>query len=361
MSSYVGSLVLSDLFASSACLRRDWAANRHFLDMIEHRVKPPLVRRFQDRLARGKTEEVVDNVVSHCWIPKPRESEAGESEELAIASGENGDLASEMNRLAGYLGTSTLMTWVYTIAHRALLDELRHRRSRALSLDVTIDRESGSAGNVAATSGEADADDLWQRAQGYLDELRSAVTRGLAGLREAKNPRLYYVAFLWLPCRTRQKDIAALFEVTKPRISQQTKEICDCLLNSVREICLRLEKESGLPLAALQALVRQHLEEFIEPVLFHRVVDAFRELKNTRPDLLHFAFLEWRQRRQRSDLMEQLGESPRRIVYLRRELLGWREETKTQVAEALSHESGVPIEILVRRVDDAITEWFGAT
>ena len=348
---HVPGLSLSDLFLASACLSRDNAACLQLVEIVDKQVGRRLVKQFRAKLSEGRAQEVVDNVLSQAWSVSNSHLGTPPFED----AGDDGAVPKTRLRLEKYLGLSTLKTWLFSMAYHMLIEETRGK-------DAPPPGDSGNdeGRERGATDPKPDEDvALGELVRRFRPRLQAEMGRALADLATRKSERLAQVAYLWLPCRSQQVFIARVFDVTKARVSQQASEITDLLLAATNQTCRDLSAQSGVPLERIVGALRDHLPEFFEPVLYNRLLDAFRRLQADRPRLFHLAFLSWRQQRKVTEIAEQLEESTIRIGRLLEQLDAWRNDVATRIAGDLHRASGVGAEFLRERVDQSIDELFG--
>lgn len=346
---HVPSLALPDLFHASACLQHDAAACRRLVQMIDDEIGPPLVRRFHHRLAPGRCEQIVEDVLSQAWS-------SSRSSRPPVSARPDGAQPGDRPRLESYLGLSALKTWLYAIGFRMLQDEARSMRHRTRSLDdddstvAPVDRNDPP--DLRAANRE-----LVDR---YRPRLESELAAALAALADRKSPRLAHVAYLWLPCRMPQHEIAEIVGVTRPRISQQVSEIRHYLSDATASTCRDLCEQSGVAAPSIVTALRENLEHFFPPVLRDALLDEFRLLQARQAQLLHLAYLAWHEKLPMHEMAEQLAEPPTRVAVLLDRLSVWRAEVQTRVAERLSAASGVPVELLVQAAQRTLDTGFSA-
>ena len=348
---HVPSLSLSDLFLASACLSRDNAACLQLVDIVDKQVGRRLVKQFRSKLSEGRAQEVVNNVLSQTWSVSNSHLGAPPFEDAP----DDGAVPKTRLRLEKYLGLSTLKTWLFSMAYHMLIEETRGK-------DAPPPGDSGNDDGRERSAADPKPDDdvaLGELVQRFKPRLQTELNRALADLSNRKSERLSQVAFLWLPCRSQQVFIARVFDVTKARISQQASEITDHLVAATNQTCRDLSIQSGLSVERIVSVLREHLPEFFEPVLFNRLLDAFRRLQSERPRLFHLAFLAWRQQRTVPEIAEQLEESSIRIGRLLDQLTAWRTDVVSRIAAELNERSAVAVEPLRERVEQSIEELFG--
>jgi DNA-directed RNA polymerase specialized sigma24 family protein len=352
---HVTALALPDLFLASACLLRDNAACLQLVEIVDKQVGRRLVKQFRSRLSEGRAQEVVDNVLSQAWSVSNSHLGTPPFEDTP----EDGAVPKTRLRLEKYLGLSTLKTWLFSMAYHMLIEETR--RKEILPPPPGPDEPDGYGGPVKTDPEPLPPDDaaLRELVVRFKPRIQSELNRAFADLGNRKSDRHAQVAFLWLSCRSQQVFIARVYDVTKARVSQQASEITDYLVAATNQACRDLSVQSGVPLEQIVSALRGHLPEFFEPVLFNRLLDAFRRLQTERPRLFHLAFLAWRQQRTIPEISEQLEESSIRIARLLDQLTAWRAEVASRIAAELSRSSGVAVEPLRERVDQSIDELFG--
>ena len=341
-------LVLDDLFHASACLKHDQSACLRLVDLVDNEIGPSIVRRYRNRLSAGRAQEIVDDVLSQTW--SVTNSTTGQPAALDSTPGH----PAPRLRLEKYYGLSRLKTWLYTMASRLCLDEIRRPNSDNVSMNTDRGPDPTRATDQPPDEQAADRE-LVER---FKPTLQTELNKALDALKERKNPRLAHVAYLWLPYRTQQVFISELFGVTKARVSQQAKEITEHLISATEPVCRRLAAESGISFEQIQAALKSNLPGFFVPVISERLLDHFRQLRDTNPRLLHVAFLLWRQGHPPAEIAEQLGESGSRIATLIEQLDAWRRDVQHRLAHQLGEESTVPTELLARRIDLAVDESF---
>ena len=345
---HLGEVLLDDLFHASACLKHDQSACLRLVDIVDSEIGPSIVRRYRHRLSPGRAQEIVDDVLSQTW--SVTNSSMGQPASFA---GEDDEPTPRL-RLEKYHGLSRLKTWLYTMASRLCIDEIRRPNSGNVSMDAEHAPEPTRAADRPPDE-ELSERELIDR---FKPKLQTELNRALDSLKERKNPRLAHVAYLWLPYRTQQVFISELFGVTKARVSQQAKEITDYLIARTEPTCRELAAESGISLEQIQEALKSSLPSFFMPVLSEKLLDSFRSLRDENPRLLHVAFLMWRQGHPPAEIAEQLGESGARVARLIAELDAWRRELQSRLADELCEESTVPSELLERRIDLAVDESF---
>lgn len=348
---HVPALALPDLFHASACLQHDNAACLRLLSLVDREVGAPLVRRFRQRLSQGRAQEIVDDVLSQTWS-KPRSSNSSRSVDTSTSESATD---SPRIRLERYLGLSTLKTWLYTLAHRMLLDEVR-RQTAAGGASPSLDMESSSMFPISKEPLPVD-DAATRELVGRLrPRLQQSLLSVHESLRQRANPRLSHVAYLWLNCRTQQVDIAQWTGVTKARVSQQAREISELMLEGAAPACRELAEATGESVENINQYLKENLREFFPPTLFARLLAAFRTLRDDQPTLLHVAYLKWRQRRDTSTIASQIAESESRVIRITEQLDAWREGIQARIAAELHDESGVPANMLEQRIHTAFDE-----
>lgn len=342
LDSHIPALALPDLFHVSACLKHDDAACLRLVELVDREIAVPLVRRFRQRLSPGRAQEIVDDVLSQTW------SKSGSP------SADAGDAPPAPRiRLERYLGLSTLKTWLYTLAHRMLLDEVRRVTSAGGPLP-SLDMESSSMFPVSKEPLPPDEAATIEIVGRLKPKLQQCLHTALESLRQRANPRLSHVAYLWLCCRSQQVDIARWTGVTKARVSQQAREITDLMLESAAPACRELADLTDRSLEAVNQDLKDHLREFFPPALFHRLLAAFRTLRDEQPTLLQLAYLTWHQHRDPRNIAGQICDSESRVLYLMRQLDAWKAGTQARIAAELHAESGVPQDLLEQRVERAL-------
>lgn len=351
LNEHVAGLSLSDLFLASACLARDNAACLHLVEIVDKQVGRRLVKQFRGRLSEGRAQEVVDNVLSQAWSASNSHLGSPPFQDAP----DDGAVPRTRLRLEKYLGLSTLKTWLYSMAYHMLIEETRGKDAPPPGDCGDDDRRE--RGSTDSRPDEVAA--LREMVRRFKPRLEHELNRALADLADRKSERLSQVAFLWLPCRSQQVFIARLFDVTKARVSQQAAEITDHLVAATYQTCRELSLQSGIPHERIVSALRDHLPEFFEPVLFNRLLEAFRKLQAERPRLFRLAFLSWRQQRALPEIAEQLEESTIRVGRLLEQLAAWRADVVARIADDLHARSGVAVDPLRERVEQSIDELFG--
>ena len=346
LSSHVPGLQMADLFHASACLAHDDAACRRLIRLVDDEIGPSLIRRFRQSLSPGRCEQIVQDVLSQVWsAPRAARSSAA-SDSAGPPCG--------ARRLERFFGTSTLKTWLYSIGFRMLQDETRSQRTK----ERTIDGESTAFMPVAQESPPDEAAALRELTSRFKPRLMAVLSEALRALRRRPQPRLAQVAYLWLPCRVPQVEIADMFGVTKSSISQRVKEIIECLIAAASGVLEELSTATGLDPDRLQETLRMQLPAFFDAVLEQQWLSELRKLQSARPQLVQIGYLQWREQASAAVIADQLGEPPARVAVLIRQLEDWRRTAESRIAQTLNAESEVPVELLERAARWALAAGF---
>lgn len=348
---HVPALALPDLFLASACLAHDTAACLRLVDIVDNQVGPRLIRQFRNRLSDGRAQEVVANVMSQAWSVTSSHLGTPPFDDPP----EDGAVPRTRVRLEKFLGLSTLKTWLYSMAYHMLIEETRGKQAPPVG-DTGDERGRPPIVNPEPDPGTSVA--IQELIARFRPRLQSELQEALQALPQHKSERHAQVAYLWLPCRTQQVLIASMYGVTKARVSQQASELTDYFTSAVARTCREFSEQTGIPLDRVTEILRMRLPEFFEPVLFPRMLEAFRSLRDDQPPLLQVAFLLWRQQRSPAEIAEQMELAQSRVVLLIQQLEQWRLQTRDRLARELAKLSTVPIEHLETRVDVAFDELF---
>jgi hypothetical protein len=249
---------------------------------------------------------------------------------------------------------SALRTWLYSMGFRMLQDETRSLRDRERS----IDEDEAALVPVASESPPDEIAALRELTTRFKPRLTECLAAALLQLRERSSPRLFHVAYLWLPCRIPQVAIAEILDVSKPRISQQVKEIADSFMEATASVRSELVAATGMDDVKLTETLREQLSAFFPPVMEQLWLDELRQLQSARPQLVQLAYLLWRQRVPQPEIADQLDESPSRVTVLKRQLDDWRRVAGSRIAQQLSTESAVPVELLEQAAHIALAAGF---
>ncbi|MBL8848058.1 MAG: sigma-70 family RNA polymerase sigma factor, partial [Planctomycetaceae bacterium] len=348
LSSHIPGLQMADLFHASACLDHDDAACRRLIRLVDDEIGPSLIRRFRQSITPGRCEQIVQDVLSQVWS-SPR---AARNRDADLS--DSGGQAAGARRLERFFGTSTLKTWLYSIGFRMLQDETRSQRTRERPLET----DATTFVPVAPESPPDEAAALRDLTSRFKPRLTTELEQALQALRQRPQPRLAQVAYLWLPCRVPQVEIADMFGVTKSSISQRVKEIIEGFLAATAGVIGELSAATGLDSNRLSDTLRQELPSFFVPVLEQQWLSELRRLQSARPQLVQVGYLQWREQASPAEIANQLGETPARVAVLVRQLDDWRCAAESRIAKSLNAESDVPVELLERAARLALVAGF---
>jgi DNA-directed RNA polymerase specialized sigma24 family protein len=352
LAEYVARLELQDLFLVAAGLRPqpDRAASEHIFALSES-----IARCAAARFRSPCREKVIEDGPGHLW-----ESTAGctGNEPAAVPPGPcQRHETSGRPRLAGYLGTSKVTSWMLTCMVHLGLDCARKQvRDAIVPIGPDVDDDRGTGPEPVAPPAPGD----WHIAELLLEELTLTLHQAVEDLKQ-KSPRRYQVAYLWLHCRFRKSEIAEIEGITRPAVAQHVPAILQHLVDAAEPVGEDLARRTNKAKEWINGMLARTLDEdpgrFFEPILFNLVLDAYRALRDERPDLLHLAMLHWKENVPVAKLAGRMAESPWRVDKLLAELADWQQTVAQTTAAKLEADCGVAAETLFRWIYPLVRKW----
>jgi DNA-directed RNA polymerase specialized sigma24 family protein len=353
LAEHVASLFLSDLFTASACIQRDDSANRFLVALVDGWVRPRLASQFGRSMPRHRAEEVLDDAISHLWLPSV--SKTGNEEDSAAGNDREHCPGS---RLAEYCGLSKLRSWLFGILKYRLIDERRKKGRDTVAIGAAPDSDEETHGARVDVPQTGATEALAKMAEDYVERLRNAFRQVVEELKAEEKPRRFQIAFLWLYCGFGNSDIADMVGVSRPAVSQHFGAIKQQLLVAAEFACRDLSDQANVSLGHVQRLLQERPESIVQPTWFSFLLDRFRQLLRERPDLIHVAFLRWHVRRGVNEIAEQMGETTVRVHRLLDELDRWRGVVAEALADDLSRHVEVPTDVMIRPIEKELPNWF---
>jgi predicted transcriptional regulator len=358
---HVARLSLQDLFLVAAGLKHDTSACHHLHDMSTE-----IATRVSKRFDGPCRDTVQDDGPGHLWELS--------KETMLDADGRS----KRLPRIATYLGMSRLSSWIYVTLFRLGLDCVR-RGDNHPPTGPPVD-EDGEVGHIEADAPyQLTTDDL-QFAQQQYERINSALHQAIDEMQKDAIRR-YRVAYLWLYCRFAKSEVAEILTITRAAVSDHVRAIQNRIREAItaiaediaEDIAGRLEE---LPLgnhgqvgrsqysteriaALLTAIVEKDPGYFFEPVLFRFVLDAYRTLRDERPDLLRVAWLRWMKDVPERQLAGRICESPERTGFLLLELHDWHDAVTQTAADMLGKRCDMAANTLFGWIHPKISKWLG--
>lgn len=371
LATHVARLFLDQLFLVAAGLRRDPRAST-CLDDMSREIAECVARRFR----RPCNDLVREDGPGHLWL-----SSGSAGRDMRSREGH----AAPLPRLASYLGVSPLRAWMFATLYNLGRDCVRlNHGTIPLGPRVDDDGEDEATGFDATAVPELTAED-WEFARKHHHKIKRKLNQSLAELadKEAENAdsRLHKFAYLWLYCRFRKSDVAAILTISRAAGSQQVKAIREHIKertkSAAEEIVERVEEIDARTehAATSSELSRERIERllwtiinkeepgyFFDPILFHFVLDAYRDLGRKRPELLWTAYLHWLEKVPRQQISERMCEcvdASSQVDRLLLELADWHHAVTQAAAERVEAECGVAAQTLYGWIYPLIPKWLG--
>lgn len=227
---YVVSVHLADLFWSAACVTKDDAAWRRFIQTVDRQIVPGLLKNWGTRVGAAEVRKIAAELPGHCLQECTRGRNTG------------------VCRLATFRGRASLSSWLFVAAARLLQDGMRCLRNSGTS---------GSIEQIAVASPDSRPDRLllFHEAEREGAALHGRLTVAIKHALEAMPPRRRLAAILHWVHDARPSEIAERMTVSRPRVTELLAEAKEHFRHATQLICQEIAAASNRSLNDVQSLL----------------------------------------------------------------------------------------------------------